>query len=140
MDDRSVAVVKSSRLSAGVCCASSTITEMVFPAGVDGELAVIRGLRDRVRVDWRPGCGETVSDRSVNSMVVLSANDVSAVVVCRAIRVLRRASTAASFTLVAFPIGKHSLREFAVDVLRLRVRIIDPVVISSPNPSSCANA
>jgi len=84
--------------------------------------------------------GVTDSDRSVNSMVVLSANDVSALAACRAIMVFRSASTAASFILEGFAIGKHALRELAVDVLRLRVRIIDPVVISSPKPSSWANA
>ena len=140
MDDCSVTVVKSPEPAAGLFCdpslVSSTITETVLPVG-DDEKLVNRGLRDgggaAVRRTER---GETDSDRSVNSMVVLSANDVSAVKACRATMVLRSASTAASFTLEDFPIGKHDLREFAVDVLRLRVRIIDPVVINSPKPSS----
>jgi len=144
MDDCSAAVVASSRLSVGVGGGgvslpfASTITDTVFPAGVDGELAVICELREGVGAVWRPKWGDAVPDRSVSSMVVLSDKDASAVVVaiCRAIIVFRSASAAASFTLAAFPIGRHSLREFAVDVRRLRVRIIEPVVISSPNPSS----
>ena len=140
-DDCSVSAVESSRLSVGVggtsLPVSSTTAETVLPSGVDGELVAIHGgLREAVKAVWRPGCGKTVSERSASSMVVLSANVVSAVAVCRATIVLRSASTAASFTLATLPIGKHSLREFAVDDRCLRVRIIEPVVISSPNPSS----
>jgi len=133
MDDCSVTVLKSSNFSTVPPFVSSTITETVLPDGDDKTL-LSRGLRDGVTTaDWRTGRGDADADKSVNSMVLLSANDTSA---CCTASELRSASTATSFILADFPIAKHDLSEFAVDVLRFRVFIIDPVVISSPKPSS----
>ena len=141
VDDGSVTTVKSSDLAAAPRFVPtfffSTITGTVLPAGDDKTFPDRRLRAGGVAAVWRTERGDTDSDISVNSMVVLSANDVSA---CRAVIVLRSASTAASFILDDFPIGKHDLSEFAVEVRCLRVRIIDPVVISSPKPSSWANA
>jgi len=144
VDKCSVPVVKASGLNAGPfpvsAFVSSTITDTVLPPGDGGTLVVLRGVRVEGSAAVR--CidrGDTDSnERSVSSMVVLSvATDVSALgAACRAIIVLRSASTAASLMLDGFAIGKHDLRELAVDVRPLRVRIIDPVVISSPKPSS----
>ena len=115
---------------------SSTITETVLPLGDGGKLVGREAKDDGGTAErWRDR-GDADSERSVNSMVVLSANDVSGGAACRVIMVLRSASTAASFILEGFAIGKHDLRELAVEVLRFRVLIIDPVVISSPKPSS----